>query len=315
MSRVSARQVVLLLVIGSPIAAAFVLMASEVAARWLAVVVALVPSVVILVARVLSAMRAPLLAAGLRDSAATWVQRQIAQLGMAETLTVAALEEGDHRDRNFYHLPTRTIVLSDRVHGEHTVRARAIAAHELGHAVFHIRAPVSRLLMGCRLSARPVYNTASGLLIGTALAGETLLARAILPLFVAAAALMAMVVVDEAIASAAGLRYLRQSAELDGDEQRGAIIELLVALAEYGACLVGYLAPVVGWPWIVDWLGGGRPLPGPALVGVARTIGSVTGIMVVAGGLGALASALLAGRPCRRIRLGSRIHGARAGRW
>jgi Zn-dependent membrane protease YugP len=81
-------------------------------------------------------MHTPLLAASLRDSAAEWVQQQIERLGLGKKLAVAARHEEDRGAGHFYHPATGTIVRGDRVHGEHTVRARAIAAHELGHAVF-----------------------------------------------------------------------------------------------------------------------------------------------------------------------------------
>jgi Zn-dependent membrane protease YugP len=291
----TARIAIAALVLVPPIVAAYALLGRELDRVWPALVVGLAPAVAILVARVLYRLYAPLQHAALRDGAAEWAQRRIERLGLGGEVVVAALEGEDreHMAGDFYHPPSRVIVLGERVHGEHTVRARAIAAHELGHALMHLRPRLSALLLWGRRQARSLFTAASGLAIGTALAGSTGLVAAVLPLYAAAAALMALVVLDEALASASALRQLAESDDLDRRERRAAAYHLLAAFGTYVVTLLGYVAPLVAWPWLSDLLRAVVPPPAAAAPGgLAASVAWVTGALVLAGGVGAVVSLL-----------------------
>lgn len=266
-----------------PLIAAYVVAPTSVLAAWPVWGLSFVPALLLIVSGTVFRAYRPLIEAPLPATAGAWAQATLARLGKTG-ITVATM---DGPGGNFYHPPSRTIVLSESVHGEHTARAYATAAHELGHAVFHTERPwLSRVLLAARGPAGLAYYFGAALLFGTVIAGDPSLRVVAFGLFALAAVLHALVVVDEAIASALAADFLRE--HLDEAEQAGiARGHLRRAFATYASILVAYLVPLVAAPWLLADGGGAVP-PGPALGGSVDTLAQASAWLVLVGAAGAV---------------------------
>lgn len=266
-----------------PLIGAYAIAPTGVLAAWPVWSMSFVPALLLIVSGTVFRAYRPLIEAPLPATAGAWAQATLTRLGKVG-ITVATM---DGPGGNFYHPASRTIVLSESVHGEHTARAYATAAHELGHAAFHTERPwLSRVLLAARGPAGLAYYFGVALLFGTVIAGEPSLHAVGFGLIALAAVLHALVVVDEAIASAIAGDLLRE--HLADAEQAGiARGHLRRAFATYASMLVAYLVPLAVAPWLLADRGGAVP-PGPALGGSVDTIAHAGAWLVLVGAAGAV---------------------------
>ena len=187
-----------LLVVGAlvlaPVLAAFALAPPGLLALWPVVVVAVAPALLgtLTALAVLTGQR--LVPAPVGESAGAWLRRRVDAVGRG--LRVATLDYDRARCRSFFHPASRTIVLGDDVHDEHTARAYATAAHELGHAVLHLDHPwLSLVLRGARAHASRCFQAGLALLAGSALVPGAAPARALAELILTASLIQALLVV------------------------------------------------------------------------------------------------------------------------
>lgn len=213
-------------------------------------------------------------------SAADWLIDRV-RLSPALGLSVAELVR-DNR-RSFYHPATRTIVLATTVRDEHTARAYAIAAHELGHALAHARAPrLAAFSLWSRSHAQLCFQTGLLLLLGIALTGSAMWLPFVLVVLLAAAVMQASVALDELAASWIAMRELRQLAT-DGEQPRAARRYLLAAFSTYASHALALLLPLLLWPRLTTFFGDGFLRPGQTLTAAASLLATLAAVTTLAG--------------------------------
>jgi Zn-dependent membrane protease YugP len=290
------RLIVLLavLVLVGPIVAAFVLAPVEPLRAWPAWTLTLLPAAAVLVTGTVFRAYRPFVDAPLPLTAAAWLQQQLQRLNKLG-VSVVAMERTEGGHASFYSPSTRTIVLAENVHGEHTARAYATAAHELGHVILHDEQPIlSRVLLAARGNADRCFHHGVALLFGTVITGATGLRWLAFALIAAAVVLHALVVVDETIASAHARDFLRDDLG-DADQGRIARGHLRRALATYASLLVAFIVPLAAAPWILEH-GDGFITPDAPLAGVSATFATIGAWLVLVGGASALVHIVAPGR-------------------
>lgn len=230
-------------------------------------------------------------------SAADWLIARV-KLSPQLGITVAELERGNRR--NFYFPKTRTIVLSDTVRDEHTARAYAIAAHELGHALVEDSLPsFASFTLACRRVGDALSPWAGLTLLAIALTGLASWLWLPLSLFLVVALAHAAVALDELGASWLAMRELSQLsrrsplAQLSGaaaepsaaadEPRRAARRYLLAAFATYGSRALAAFLPLVCWPHLSSFFGEGLLYPGAPLSEAASLLASGAAIAMLIG--------------------------------
>lgn len=244
------------------------------------------PTLLVIIATLVFRGYRPLIEAPLPDSAGAWLQRTLKQRGLG--VGVAALQRGQTSSSSFFHPVSSMIVLGEDVHAEHTARAYATAAHELGHAIFHTRGRrIGRLMLGARQYARGFFSFGVGLLVGCALVGSAGMQLVALAVLLLAVLLQALVVIDEVIASAIAAQVLRDELP-DAEQARIARGHLRRALATYGALLAAYVVALAVAPSLLASFGDGILVPGAPLTGTRHTVVTVISVASVLGAVLAL---------------------------
>lgn len=220
-----------------PLVAAYVITPAVVGEAWPLALIAAVPPSLVTIAGLIHVGYRTLDAASLPHSAAVWLKAELGRLGRPG-LRVAAMARARDGRGSYFHPASLTIVLDDTVHGEHTVRAHAIAAHELGHALCELELGwLARLFGVARRWAGGWSTAAIGLAAAARLLGGGFLIGAAVAVAWGAMVLWALVVVDEAQASLRAQALLRP--HLPDGAAAVASGHLTRALATYGAQLVG----------------------------------------------------------------------------
>jgi Zn-dependent membrane protease YugP len=247
-------------------------------------------------------------------SAADWLIARV-KLSPLLCVTVAELERGNRR--SFYHPRTRTIVLADTVRDEHTARAYAIAAHELGHALIDRAMPrLAAFTLACRSVGRLASMWGALALLVIALTGHAAWLPLPFALLLLAAFAHAAVALDELGASRIAMRELRRlsahrtaraaapravaasvAAPVEAAEAteplRAARRYLLAAFSTYGSQLVAALLPLYYWPRLRSFFGEGLLHPGAQLSARSSLLASGAAIaMLVAVAVAALMALL-----------------------
>lgn len=284
-------------IVVGPALASYWLIPREVLTAWPVFALSLLPTGLSIITSLVFRGYWPLLDAPLAKSAAEWLRGRL-DLRTKVGILVAAMERDSSRG-SFFHPPSRTIVLANDVHGEHTVRAYATAAHELGHAFFQADHPTwASVMTFARVHARYVFQSGVGLLLGATLVGTRSLAIVAVAMFGLAAVLQALVVADEAIATMIAARELQGDLR-DRGQRAIARAHLRRALATYVSLLVAYATPLVASPSLIN-VGDGVLVDAPALTGVAAVAASIIAVVCVVGALAGLRP-ILRGRKTGRI--------------
>lgn len=178
---------------------------------------------------------------------------------------ISLVDLSDDDTINCYHPATRTIVLADAVHHGNGAGDYATAAHELGHALMHARAPLSaRFTLWCRGQGDRCFNWGWLLLVSVVATGITGALPAARLCFAAAALAHTLVMIDEAIASTIAMRELR-AAGLDRRQRWTARVDLFSAFTSYAIHAILAGAVLVMWPQLEAWIGEGGFSPGKPL--------------------------------------------------
>lgn len=187
--------------------------------------------------------------ASLPRSAGAWL---IDRLGSVTKISVA--RPPVHTHLNAFVPSRNTILLSEHVVSEPTAGAYAVAAHELGHALLHQRAPrVFAALLWVRQQTARAFSAGTLLLWATVLTGESRWIPLAPIAFLVAVALQLAVALDEALASVLAMRELRR-AGLDRDQRRVARRWLVTAFSTYAISAGAYLLPLLFWPQLSQHL-------------------------------------------------------------
>lgn len=274
-----------MLVVGAallvPAIAAYVVVPAAAVATWPALVIVMLPALATLVAGVVFFAWRVGLEEPLATTAVEWLRAELARSGKVG-INVATRTRGERNHESFYHPASQTIVLADSVVDQHTARAHATAAHELGHALLHLARPgLSRTLMFAREHAEIVLHTGAGALAGAILVGNGGLRLAAVALIAVGFVLHALTLVDEVIASATARDRLRDHLSVP-EHARTAHAHLRRALSTYVLRFVG-VAGGLAIAVVVALRGGdGVLVPAPPPVGKADLAADVIAVVTVA---------------------------------
>ncbi|HVV85862.1 MAG TPA: hypothetical protein VHE35_22540 [Kofleriaceae bacterium] len=269
---------------------------------WPTMALALFPAAAMPLATIVYHLWRPRLEPPLASTASEWLRAEVARTGKVG-ITVAALAR-DENHQSFYHHHSVTIVLGEHVLGDHAARSHATAAHELGHAIVHLERPLlSRVTHAARAHGDDVFAAGAGLLLGGWVAGVRTFAIPAVLLLAAAMVLEALVVVDEALATADARVRLRPHLD-DPAQVRSARNHLRRALATYGLRLTATIAAFALGTWLAATPHPALLDPGPPLSPGAHRVASALAAVTVAGVLGAALRLL---RPSRRLVSGASL--------
>ncbi len=236
----------------------------------------------------------------LPHSAGAWLLERLAQ----EPALGASLQELDKPgEENFYLPASRAIVLGAKVRDSCSAAAHAVAAHELGHALMHHRAPrLERFTLACRAQADRPFFWGMMLLFAASLHGDALAMDLARPLIAASVLLRIIVCVDELIASRLALRELRRHG-LDAEHLRTSRRYLVAAFSTYAAAAAAYALPLLSWGWFERRFADGFLAPGAPLSCTGAAFASAAAVAVLVGLLGSLLL-LPSWKPDSRLRKG-----------
>lgn len=235
-------------------------------------------------------------------SAGGWLLKRLKR---ERKLGVTLVDLSDDDTINCYHWKSRTIALADAVHHGDGPGDYATAAHELGHALMHARAPwLFQITLWSRAQGDRCFNWGWLVLIAVVTTGITGALPAAELCFAGAALAHTVVALDEAIASRIAMRELR-AAGLDRRQRWTARVDLVAAFTSYAIHAVLAVAVLWMWPQLEAWIGEGGFSPGKPLGDWLELLS-----MLLAAGLlaGAVASLWLTVRPpdAQRMRLASK---------
>ncbi len=200
-------------------------------------------------------------------TAAQWLEMRLYRLGLTTTKVIPSLGS-----RTFFASTVDAIALAENVHDEHTMFAHASAAHELGHAWIDEMAPRrARLALWCRGAGAHFWQTGFGVLFGAAMTGARPLLPVAFALLSVALLTNVVVVVEEAAASAVGLRELAASG-VSQDELAVARRSLRAAFVTYLGPALGHAVPLALAPLLCTFFGEGLLPMGPSLSPGARQL-------------------------------------------
>jgi Zn-dependent membrane protease YugP len=187
----------------------------------------------------------------LPQTAGEWLKSKLVALGLSERVRVVVTSEEKHsRDR--FHVKRGVIQLTDETYFKRDPAFWATAAHELGHARYRLRFPLSTPLeIEAGFIEALLIKLALGLAAGNVLLAIPLATQLAHAMFIVAFALHAYEVAEEAIASGIGLRMLRE--ELTPDQLRAARQKLTAAFLTYFLPWLAYGLLLTQW-WIVERL-------------------------------------------------------------
>jgi Zn-dependent membrane protease YugP len=279
-------------VVATSFIAAWVLAPAGIIGAWpllvLSAAATLLPLAVVLIYQLHERMIDRPELACLRDSTAVWLRDRLARLGLGATDVVTCPGLG-----TAFHPPSNTIILDEATYSEHTVRARATAAHELGHAALnHARPRLSRFLLGCRAWSDALFSLGVSVLVATVVIAVPGFRALGFALIAAAAILYVGVLVDEASASLRARWLLSIDPEIDGFAARAASTGMVLAFITYAIRLVVMVLPLIFCSELDGRLGGGLIELGPALAGWSSWLAGLGAVVAIAGGLGGVLSAI-----------------------
>ena len=220
----------------------------------------------------------------LSSNTASWLRAKLDALSL-QGITIATNDEHG----SAFHPSSNTILLRERVHGEHTVRARAIAAHELGHAELHTTQKIlSRVLLWCRTHTGRFYWLSVSLLIGCTMISVPWLLSLSWYIFLVAVICVLGVLLDEAHASIRALLHIKHDKELTRRHFLGSAIILFLAFTTYLAYAATIALPLFIWPAITQHIGDGvLAHAAPSLAGWKHWVALVSSIILSIGAIGA----------------------------
>lgn len=176
-------------------------------------------------------------------TAGEWLEHALTRFGLSWRIRKIVTDKSGAYSLDCYHPYHHTIQLSAETYFKRDPAHWAIAAHELGHAMFK---PV-RVFSAIRQIKRAVTSVAIGLTVGNfiyALPGITELA---FKLFVTVAVLHAFVLIGEFAASRWALKTLRAEPGFGRTHMRSARRTLTLAFATYLFSFASYLVLLTQW--------------------------------------------------------------------
>jgi Zn-dependent membrane protease YugP len=257
-----------------------------VAATWPLYALGAAPFLLLAVAQLVGRWYQPRPLEPLPRAAGAWL---LERLGRAPDLGVSLAELEDSLHTNAYAYALRVILLTPSVRDSSTAAAYAVAAHELGHALMDRSSPrLSAFSLWCRRAGILLFVWGLRFFFVGALLGSSR-AMAMAAAVIGAAALAQLVeVADEVIASRLAMRELR-GLGFTAPQLHAARRYLFAAFTTYASVAVGFLLPLLAWPWLDERFAAGLLRPAGPLSGGQMLVATLAAGIVV---LGAATAAL-----------------------
>jgi Zn-dependent membrane protease YugP len=184
-------------------------------------------------------------------TAGEWLATELERLGLHRRVRTMVTDQDAKLSIDGYHPFQGVIQLSAETHFKRDPMHWAIAAHELGHARFHLSWPVLGRVMIAMLYVKHVaISLAVALVIGNVAFALPHVTNLALLLFVLGVVLHLFVLLDEIVASVLAMQSLRASPMFAWSHMRSARRLLTIAFSTY---LVGFLARTLlltQWPLV-----------------------------------------------------------------
>ncbi|HEY5927816.1 MAG TPA: zinc metallopeptidase [Kofleriaceae bacterium] len=170
----------------------------------------------------------------LEHTAGTWLAHELARLGLGDRVKTIVTDKEAKLSLDAYHPFHGVIQLSADTHFKRDPMHWAIAAHELGHARFHLGWPVlARIIITALYIKRALIPTGVALVLGNIAFALPHLTSIAFALFVISVGLHLFVLLDELVASAYAMQSLRASPTFSSKHMRSADRMLALAFATY----------------------------------------------------------------------------------
>jgi Zn-dependent membrane protease YugP len=218
----------------------------------------------------------------LPQTAGEWLKAKLVALGLSDRVRVVVTSEEKHsRDR--FHVRRGVIQLTEETYFKRDPAFWATAAHELGHARYRLRFPLSTPLeLEAGFIEAMLLKLALGLAAGNVLLAIPLATQLAHAMFIVAFALHAYEVAEEAIASGIGLSMLR--AELSTEQLRAARQKLTAAFLTYFLPWLAYGLLLTQW-WIVERLTAVPRVPSGGVTTLGLVVAAIASAYLVLFGL------------------------------
>jgi Zn-dependent membrane protease YugP len=185
-------------------------------------------------------------------TAGEWLEREIYRLGLHRHVRTVVTDDSAKLSLDAYHPFQGVIQLSAETHFKRDPMHWAIAAHELGHARFHVAYPkLARLTIAALYLKRTLIAVAAALLIGNVAFALPHVTDAALVLFAACVALHGFVLGDELIASMYAMDSLRAMPGFEPSHVRSARRALALAFSTYAISFLSRAVLLTQWPLVV----------------------------------------------------------------
>lgn len=185
-------------------------------------------------------------------TAGEWLARQIEQLRLHWRVRTVVTDDDAKLSLDAYHPFHGVIQLSAETHFKRDPMHWAIAAHELGHARFHLTWPrLGRVTIAALFIKRTFIATAVALLIGNVAFALPHVTDAALVLFASCIALHGFVLGDELVASVYAMDMLRATPGFRRSHLRSARRMLSLAFSTYAISFLSRILLLTQWPLVV----------------------------------------------------------------
>jgi Zn-dependent membrane protease YugP len=233
-------------------------------------------------------------------TAGEWLAREIDRLGLAWRVRTVVTDDDAKRSLDAYYPLHGVIQLSAETHFKRHPMHWAIAAHELGHARFHLIWPrLGRMMIAARFVKRTFIVTAVGLVIGNVAFALPHVTDAALVVFAACVALHGFVLGNELIASMCAMGMLRATPGFGPSHVRSARRMLALAFSTYAVDFLSRGLLLLQWPLVVALTRDAMVPPVAALTAFGTVVAAALSIV--------LAVAALARVIPRLVRLPDRV--------
>jgi Zn-dependent membrane protease YugP len=219
-------------------------------------------------------------------TAGEWLEREIYRLGLHWQVRTVVTDDRAKLSLDAYHPFQGVIQLSAETHFKRDPMHWAIAAHELGHARFHIAWPrLARVTIAALYLKRTLIATAVALLIGNVAFALPHVTDAALVLFAACVALHGFVLGDELIASLFAMDSLRAMPGFERSHVRSARRALALAFSTYAISFLARAVLLTQWPLVVELTRDAMVPPLATLTVFGTVLAAALSIVLVVGAL------------------------------
>jgi Zn-dependent membrane protease YugP len=219
-------------------------------------------------------------------TAGEWLAGEIARLNLRGRVRTVVTDDHAKLSLDAYHPFHGVIQLSADTHFKRDPMHWAIAAHELGHARFHLTWPrLGRVTIAALFVKRTLIAIAAALVIGNVAFALPHVTDAALVLFAACIALHGFVLGDELIASMYAMDMLRATPGFRPSHVRSARRVLVLAFSTYVLGLLSYALLLTLWPLVVELTRDPMVPPLATLTTLGTAVAAALSIVLVAAAL------------------------------